>query len=83
MPQQQQQVLRPFWQHKVMVESLYPIYAAPVNFHFHDKVDLHASCNSCNVSVHELPDSDERLLRQHVLLLRTRLFWHSGLIDRL
>jgi hypothetical protein len=31
---------------------------------------------------HELPDPDERLLRQHVLLLRTRLFWHSGLIDQ-
>jgi hypothetical protein len=34
MPQQQQQVLRPFWQHNVMVESLYPIYSTPVNFRF-------------------------------------------------
>jgi hypothetical protein len=34
MPQQQQQVLRPFWQHKVMVQSLYPIYSARVNFRF-------------------------------------------------
>jgi hypothetical protein len=33
---------------------------------------------------HELSDPDERLLlHQHVLLLRTRSFWHSGLIDRL
>jgi hypothetical protein len=30
----------------------------------------------------EQPDPDERLLRQHVLLLRMRSFWHSGLIDR-
>ena len=38
MPQQQQQVLRPFWQHKVMVESLYPIYTAPVNFGFYESL---------------------------------------------
>jgi hypothetical protein len=47
-----------------------------------EKIYLHATCKSCNVPSHELPDPDERLLRQHVLLLRARSFWHTGLIDQ-
>ena len=44
---------------------------------------LQAGCNFAIVWIHELHDANERLSRQHVLLLCERSFWHSGLIDRL
>jgi hypothetical protein len=84
MPQQQQHVIRAVRQEDIMVECLYPNGRTPVNSRVQDnqeRLNLRAAYNSCNVQSYELPDPDERLLRQHVLLLRTRFFWHSGLID--
>ena len=49
MPQQQQHVIRPVWQHNIMVECLYPTYAMRVNSRLAEKVTLMKDSLACNM----------------------------------